>query len=101
MRDRLTKLRKRRKRRRKNRPITVSNPDLMIDPTTAPLEVLVEAYALGIAWDNSDNAFVAELSDFGVEIQASTWQEAVSCAKEAQRLLIQVYRSQGYTLPDL
>lgn len=101
MRDKLSKLRKRKKRKRRIVPAKVLNPDMEIKPETASTAVLVESYAIGIGWDNADDAFVAELSDFGVEVHAENWQEAMIFAREAQRLLIETYRGHGYTLPSL
>lgn len=95
-RARLNKIRKRKKRKRRIKPARVLNPDMAIDPTTATTATLVDAYAIGIAWDNADDAFVAELSDFGVEVHGATWTEAITYAKEAQRLLIEAYRANGY-----
>lgn len=101
MREKLSKLRKRKKRKRRIVPAKVLNPDMEINPATAAVAVLIDAYAIGVGWDNADDAFVAELSDFGVEVHGATWAEAVALAKEAQRLLIETYRAAGYTLPSL
>lgn len=100
-RDRLAKIRKRKRRKRKFKPAKILNPAMEINPETATTATLVDAYSIGVAWDNADDAFVCELSDFGVEVHASTWVDAVILAKEAQRLLIETYRSLGYTLPSL
>lgn len=101
MRNRLTKLRKRKKRKRRIKPVKPLNADMAIDPTTATIEVLTYAYAIGVGWDNADDTFVAELSDFGVEVHGATRDEALIYATEAQRLLITTYRANGYTLPSL
>lgn len=101
MRAKLSKLRKRKKRKRGIKPVKPLNPDMEINPATATVATLVDAYAIGIAWDDADDAFVAELSDFGVEVHGSTWTETITYAKEAQRLLIETYRANGYSLPSL
>jgi predicted RNase H-like HicB family nuclease len=97
----LSKLRKRKKRKRRIVPVKPLNPDMEINPATAPIAQLTDAYAIGCGWDNADDAFIAELSDFGVEVHGSTRAEATALALEAQRLLIEVYRVNGYTLPSL
>jgi predicted RNase H-like HicB family nuclease len=101
MRTRLNKKRKQKKRKRKFKPVIALNPDMAIDPITATIEVLTQAYAIGVGWDNTDDCFIAELSDFGVEVHGSTRDEAIVYATEAQRLLIETYRVWGYTLPSL
>lgn len=74
---------------------------MAIDPTTASISTLTLAYAIGVGWDNSDDCFIAELSNFNVEVHGSTRDEAIVYATEAQRLLIETYRAMGYTLPSL
>lgn len=91
--------RKRKRRLRRFKPELIpKEPMVSITDSTA---ILSEAYPISIYWDNDLNLFIAELDDFGVQIHAPSWALAASAAKIAHILLIENYRTFGYTLPEV
>lgn len=93
----------RRKRKRRKRKLQIiampTTPQITKD---SPVDILASAYAISIYWDNDENAYIAELSDFNsTQIHASTWEGAAAAAHIALSLLITGYRASGYTLPEV
>lgn len=91
--------RKRKRRLRRYKPeLLPQNPMVSILDSIA---VLSEAYPISVYWDNQLNLFIAELDDFNVQVHANSWLVATNAAKVAHGLIIQNYRTYGYTLPEV
>ena len=76
-----------------------TEPQVTLD---SPVETLAEAYPVSIYWDNDENAFLVELPSFNnTQLHALTWAQAAAAARIAHMLLINVYRANSYTLPEV
>jgi predicted RNase H-like HicB family nuclease len=96
----LSPARKRKKRLRRNK--LLSPPTMPQALTSDSVEILSSAYPIAIYWDNDENCFICELSAFNsARLHAATWDDAAIAAKTAHTLLINVYRANGYTLPEV
>jgi antitoxin HicB len=62
-------------------------------------------YTIIIQWSNEDNCFVVSLPEFRDIMQpvthGETYQEALDNAQEVLELLIESYREEGKTLPQI